>query len=245
VILVNFSFEHVSAKIGKTVLANAPERAHIMNILQQHDGTMVMHAPRGTASQPRVIPLLLACMISGLSPAGLGAAGVAASPQSAIDNERILASEVRDVQAPAAHDFVSVSLTHPGTAVFGHKGVPPGADARSVLIELKDHPVEPLANTTPYPLAFPRPGVKKLLENERVVVWQYTWRADQPTPMHFHDKDVLVVFEGNGTLKSTTPAGTSTDSTYKFGDVRFNRRDRVHSETLVSGDLSAVMTELK
>jgi hypothetical protein len=63
--------------------------------------------------------------------------------------------------------------------------------------------------------------------------------------MHFHDKDVLVVFEGSGTLKSTTPAGDSTVSTYKFGDIRFNRRDRVHTEDLLSGRLSAVMTELK
>jgi hypothetical protein len=216
-----------------------------MNILQQPDGTRVMHAPRGTGCQPRVIPLLLAGTIAGMSPAGVGAAGVAAPPQPAIDNERILASEVRGLKARVAHDFVSVSLTHPGTAVFGHGGVPFAADARSILIELKDHPVEPLANTTPYPLAFPRPGAKKLLENERVVVWQYTWHTNQPTPMHFHDKDVLVVFEGNGTLKSATPAGASTDSTYKFGDFRFNRRDRVHSETLVAGELSAVMTELK
>ncbi len=178
--------------------------------------------------------------------AGLGAGGSGAADQAAIDNERIHAAEVRGAQPAAAHDFVSVSLTHPGTAVFGHAGGSPGAgSADSVVVELKDHPAEPLANPTAYPLAFPRPGVKKLLENDRVVVWQYTWHTGQPTPMHFHDKDVLVVFEGNGTLESTTPEGKSTVSTYRFGDVRFNRRDRVHTENLVSGELSAVMTELK
>jgi len=214
-----------------------------MNILQQHNRRTVMPGPRGTGAKPRVVSLLL---LAGMSATRVGAAGGGAAPQPAIDNERIRVSELRDVRPPAEHDFVSVSLTHPGEAVFGHKGERPGASgALSVLVELKDHPVEPLANSTPYPLAFPRPGVKKLLENERVVVWQYTWHVGQPTPMHFHDKDVLVVFEGNGMLQSTTPAGASTDSTYKFGDVRFNRRDRVHTESLVSGELSAVMTELK
>jgi hypothetical protein len=188
--------------------------------------------------KPRVIPLLLLSMV-----ADMGAAGSSAAAQPSIDNERIFASEVRGVQTPAAHDFVAVSLTHPGRAVFGHKGEVPGTDG--VVIELKEHPVAPLANPTPYPLAFPRPGVKKLLENDRVVVWQYTWHVGRPTPMHFHDKDVLVVFEGNGTLNSTMPDGASTVSTYAFGDIRFNRRNRAHTESLASGDLSAVMTELK
>jgi hypothetical protein len=177
--------------------------------------------------------------------AGMSAMAAAAD-QASVDNERILAAAVRGVQPPAAYDFVSVSLTHPGKAVFGHKGEAPGAaGARSVVIQLKDHRAEPLANQTPYPLAFPRAGVKKLLENDRVVVWQYTWHAGQPTPMHFHDKDVVVVFEGNGALKSTTPDGESTLGTYEFGDIRFNRRDRVHSESLASGEVSAVITELK
>jgi hypothetical protein len=38
------------------------------------------------------------------------------------------------------------------------------------------------------PPAFPRPGVKKILENERVIVWDCTWTPGVATPMHFHDK---------------------------------------------------------
>jgi quercetin dioxygenase-like cupin family protein len=199
-----------------------------MNILRQHSAGMSV------------------VICAGLGVMAATAGRAAAVGQAAVDNERILATEVRGVEPPATYDFVSVSLTHPGTAVFGHKGEAPGAvGARSVVIQLKDHPAEPLANTTPYPLAFPRPGVKKLLENDRVLVWQYTWHAGQPTPMHFHDKDVVVVFEGKGALKSTTPDGKSTLGTYEFGDIRFNRRDRVHSESLASGEVSAVITELK
>jgi len=179
---------------------------------------------------------------------GWAAPGRAADPaiRPTIENERIIATDVNGVQPSARHDFVSVSLTHPGAAAFGHQGEPPGsAGERSVVIELKDRTVEPLVNPTSYPLAFPRAGAKKLLENERVVVWRYAWHAGQPTPMHFHDKDAIVVFEGDGAIESTTSAGERKVNTVKFGDISFNPRGRIHTEILASGDVRAVITELK
>src|SRR6266496_2259600 len=50
---------------------------------------------------------------------------------------------------------------------------------------------------------------------------------------------------GNGSLKSTTPDGKSVVSKWAPGDTRFNPRDRVHTETLVEGQLRAIITELK
>jgi hypothetical protein len=163
-----------------------------------------------------------------------------------IDNDRVTVWDTTQPLPPAQHDFVAVSLSRKGTAYFGHSGTSPGkAGARTVVIELKDHALPQLANTTGYPLAFPRPRVKKLLENDKVVVWDYTWRPHEPTPMHFHDKDTLVVYEANGALESTTPDGKSTLNENKFGDIRFNRRDRTHTELLVRGVGHAVITELK
>ena len=90
------------------------------------------------------------------------------------------------------------------------------------MIDLKDHPVDPLQNPTTYPLAFPRPGSKKILENDRVIVWDYTWEPGVATPMHFHDKDVVAWFLEDGDLKSTTPDGKETVNKYTTGTVRFN-----------------------
>ena len=168
------------------------------------------------------------------------------TPQPIIDNERVTVWDVTGTMAPAALDFVAVPLSRKGAAVFGHKGDTPGeAGSRTIVIELKDHPVAPLANKSGYPNAFPRPRVKKVLENNRVVVWSYAWKPGEPTPMHFHDKDVVVVYEEDTALKSTTPDGKSTINEYKSGQTKFNRRDRIHTETLVRGTGSAVMTELK
>lgn len=118
--------------------------------------------------------------------------------------------------------------------------------AKAVVITLKDRKVAPIENRSGYPNAFPRPGKSvKVYEDARVIVWDYTWAPGVPTPMHFHDKDVVVIYLGNGSLKSTTPDGRSVVNEWKPGDTRFNLRDRVHTETLVDGQLRAIITELK
>lgn len=175
-----------------------------------------------------------------------------ASPQTApkpsIDNDRVTVLEVTGPATAQPLDAVVVSMS--GHAVFVTKGTTPNVSGesnagRSIVIDLKDHPVAPIANTTGYPLAFPRPGSKKLLENDRVIVWDYTWTPGVPTPMHFHDKDVVVVFLEDGDLSSTTPDGKVTTNSYTPGTVRFNARDRTHTETLVRGKQHAIATELK
>jgi hypothetical protein len=181
-----------------------------------------------------------------LAGACLSFAALSYGAQPVLDNERVTVWDATGVMPPAQHDFVAVSLSRKGTAFFGHKGDAPGkAGSRTVVVELKDPALAPIANTTGYPLAFPRPHARKLLENDKVIVWDYAWRPHEPSPMHFHDKDTLVVFEATGALQSTTPDGKNVVSENKFGDIRFNRRDRTHTELLVGGHEHAVITELK
>ncbi len=151
-----------------------------------------------------------------------------------IDNDRVTVRDRAEAAGPG-----EVTTPTPRTIRIG---VTP---TREVSIELKDHPVAPLANRSGYPNAFPRPRVKKVFENDRVLVWDYTWNPGEPTPMHFHDKDVVVVYLQNGALKSTTPDGKSVVNEYAVGDVRFNARDRAHTEELVKGTQRAIITELK
>jgi hypothetical protein len=163
-----------------------------------------------------------------------------------IDNERVTVWDAAGSLPAAAHDFVAISLAQPGDAVFGHAGDTVGtAGARTVVIELRDHPVAPIPNNSGYPNAYPRPHIEKILENDRVIVWRYRWNLGEPTPMHFHDKDVVVVYLEDSALKSTEPDGKSVLNEYKSGDIRFNRRDRTHTELLVRDTASAVITELK
>ena len=172
-----------------------------------------------------------------------------------IDNERVTVWDLSGTKGqtnPALghdRDVVVMRLTglDAGTASFIAKGnnKPAVIGARSLIIELKDTVVPPLENKTGYPLAFPRPHVKKLLENDRVIVWSYRWNPGEPTPMHFHDKDVVVIYLEDTALTSTTPEGAKTLNEYKTYDIRFNKRDRTHTELLAHGTGSAMMLELK
>jgi hypothetical protein len=160
-----------------------------------------------------------------------------------IDNERV---SVWDTASPRAYanEYVAIELAD-GSASLGSKGSTPPSHGRTIVVELKDHTVPPMANTSGYPNAFPRPGSKKVLETKRVIVWDYTWTTGVATPMHFHDKDVVVTYLKDGSLKSTTPSGEVVTNDYSFGTVRYNSRDRTHTETLVKGSQRAIIVEFK
>jgi hypothetical protein len=163
-----------------------------------------------------------------------------------VDNERVTVWDTTELMPHLSHDFVAVPLFTPGTAVYGHQGEGAGTQGkRTIVIELKDLKVEPLPNPGPYPLAFPRARAKKLFENDRVVIWSTRWLPGKATPLHFHDKEAVVVFEAQGELKSTTLDGRTTPVPLNNGKVSYNARNRVHTEVLVSGAASAVVTELK
>ena len=133
----------------------------------------------------------------------------------------------------------------PKLTVKTEENVGNGEPVRAIMIALLDHAVAPLQNTSGYPNAFPRPGSKKRLDNDRVVVWDYTFTSGEASPMHFHDKDVVVVYVENGSLKSTTPDGRSQINPNAFGLTKFNPRNRTHTEQLVTGKSRLIAVELK
>ena len=195
--------------------------------------------------------LVLATLVAAAGPFA------AADQAPLIENARVTVWDVpAGAPAPAtspAHDVVTFVIrgsaaTAQGSAFYRAKGAasqPVPADARTIVIELQDTRVLPLPNTSGYPLAFPRPGSRKLLENERVVVWSFTWTPGVATPMHFHDKDVVVTYLADGALTSTDAQGKAVVNEHHFGYTKFNARDRVHTELLARGQGSALMVELK
>jgi hypothetical protein len=190
----------------------------------------------------RFVIVLLALLVA--SPV-FATSSLAAEPAALIDNERVKVFDTTAAMAAMPDDFVAIDFAK-GTAVYGHAGDTAGSPGvRTVIIDLKNHPEPPLVNNSGYPNAFPRPHVDKLFENDRVVVWHYRWFLNEPTPVHFHDKDVVVTYLEDSALQSTEPNGKVVLNEYKSGDIRFNRGNRVHSELVVRGSASAVLMELK
>ena len=124
-----------------------------------------------------MIPILLLCaMLSEASPQ--------TAPTPVIHNDRVTVWGVGGA-TPTARTLDAVEVSLSGSAAFVPKGKSSNVTERSIVIDLKDNPVAPIANTSGYPMAFPRPGSKKILENERVIVWDYTWTPASPHPCTF------------------------------------------------------------
>jgi len=201
--------------------------------------------------------------------AGLATPALAQSAAPVIDNVRVTVHDVvlqPGSQAAAiehAGDYVILyfeggriraangkTATHPsGGAMFGHGGSTSdtalGKPAHEIVVDLKDSPSNTVPNTTGLPPAFPRPGSKLILENDRIRVWNYKWLPGKPTPMHFHNTEVVVAYRGNGDVASTTPDGKTAVNHRNAGDIVFNLANRSHSEELVKGEQSGIMLELK
>lgn len=195
------------------------------------------------------------------------------APTPIIDNDRVKVWNITiapNQSTPIPHDldFVTVYLTggdygtisadgtksvsnHPaGDAVFSKANTVQREETLSqnpahlVVIELKDHPSPTFENTTGLPPAFPRPGAKKIVENDRVIAWNYSWTST-PTPKHFHDKDAVAIFRQQGSVVSTTPDGKATTTDYAFGEVHFSPGGPIHFEALAKGQQSAIIVQLK
>lgn len=162
---------------------------------------------------------------------------------SIVTNARVAVTDGKDA-GTRSHDAVVVELKT-ASARFVKTGTPLAANERSIIVELLAPPTGALANTTGLPDAFDRPGIEKLLDNERVTVWRYTWLPNKKTPLHFHANDVVVVHLADGVLASITPDGKTAMNPNSFGLTKFNPRGRVHHEELVKGKASAVIVELK
>jgi hypothetical protein len=136
-----------------------------------------------------------------------------------------------------------------GSAISGHGGTTSdtatAGPAHEVVVELKDAPSNTVPNTTGLPPGFPREGSKKVLETDKVRVWNYRWLPGKPTPMHFHNTEVVVVYLGNGDIASTNPDGKRNINHRKAGDIVFNLANRSHAEELANGEQAGIMLELK
>ncbi|MGD1093254.1 MAG: hypothetical protein ABSB35_14840 [Bryobacteraceae bacterium] len=93
--------------------------------------------------------------------------------------------------------------------------------------------------------ASPREGAVKLMENARVIAWDFTWRPGQKTH-HTDTLDSVIVFLDGGTIRSISDQGVSNDITRSAGEVAyFPRSAGAYTEEAVRGSPHAVIVELK
>jgi hypothetical protein len=93
--------------------------------------------------------------------------------------------------------------------------------------------------------AFPRDGVRSVIDNDRVAVWDVSWTKGSKTGPHFHDKDVVAVYLDAGTVRSIALSGEATATPRAAGDTVFIARGRAHVEECIEGPRRDIIIELK
>lgn len=156
-----------------------------------------------------------------------------------------------NVKTASKDGHTAVSSKHFGDVIYGRgedeytEEATSKTPAQIVVVELKNSPSPSYNNGAGHPAAFPRPGSKKILENDRIIVWNYSFTPGVQTPVHYHAKDAVVMYRYDGAVKSTTLDGKSTVVDSTFGTVRFSKGDRTHIEELSRGRQSILVIELK
>lgn len=169
--------------------------------------------------------------------------------QRIIENDRVIISSIAaaagDRRVPRDARLPAILVTLADGAVRLVNGSDAIGSAPAVLIELKDIRATPSEPPSGVARAFPREGAMRVFENERVVVWDVTWTPGMRTPVHFHDKDVVAVYLGAGTVRSIPLDGEPTATPRSFGEAVFLPRGRTHVEECVEGPRRDVIIELK
>jgi len=136
--------------------------------------------------------------------------------------------------------FQRKGITHREEAL----GRPGDPERLAIMVDLKDVAAPPLAIAGPA-AQFPRAGATNVLENDRVRMWDYTWKPGVPAGPHTHDTDTIEVFVTGGTIRSTAPDGKTETYEVAFKTARFVPRGRVDREEAVAGEPRAIVIEVK
>lgn len=116
---------------------------------------------------------------------------------------------------------------------------------RSVFIELKeDGPSGAAPVSSDRPPMFPRPGAKKVQEDDRVAVWDYTWTPSAGAFEFVARHETVVVALTTGRIRAGKP-GAETTIDLKPGQTRFLSAGTAETDRAVEGQLRMIVFELK
>jgi len=97
-----------------------------------------------------------------------------------------------------------------------------------------------------YPPAFPRPTATRLLETDRLVIWDIVWPNNKATPMHRHVHDQVGTYYQAGGRAITTVDGQTRQTTTAVGALSTTKMGTTHIEAgTTDPPLRAVFIEMK
>jgi uncharacterized protein YjlB len=115
----------------------------------------------------------------------------------------------------------------------------------AVMIDLKDTAAPSFENSSRSPTAFGEGAATKVVDNARVVIWDYTWPTRQGGPSYFFDKNAFIVFLDRGELTSSVAGQKPQTLSVAAGQVLFQTGGEAAAEWSTKGDVRGIIVELK
>ena len=136
-----------------------------------------------------------------------------------------------------------LSTTRKGTNIEEGSTDPP---LRAVFIELKRETASGLPDPDGAgPAPFPRDGAKRILDDDRVTAWDYTWTSGAQGLRYRPARETVIVWLGAGTLRVTRRDGAATMSDVTAGTMRHMTGGSNETVEVVSGSPRAILFQLK
>src|SRR6185436_9071845 len=134
----------------------------------------------------------------------------------------------------------NLSTTRNGTTHIAEGATDP--PLRAVFIELLQDtgPASPVPDSS----TLPRSGLKQVLDDDRVTVWDGVWKSGADALKYHASRDTVIVFLDSGKLRAAGKESPAMEDV-KAGTMRYLAHDSAETLEMVEGDPRTMFFQLK
>jgi hypothetical protein len=114
----------------------------------------------------------------------------------------------------------------------------------TVVIDIKDKSLPEAVNTTSFPANKYAPYQTKVVDNDRVIIWDCAW-SPRPGEVSFDSRDMFIAFAEGGDLSIAAPGQPAKVQHYDAGQAIFLPGGQARAITAKSGTIRAMLVEVK
>ena len=115
----------------------------------------------------------------------------------------------------------------------------------TVVIDIKDKNVPEAANTTNLPANRYATYQNKVVDNDRVIIWDCAWSPGTDGVSSFNDRDMFLAFAEGGDLSIATPGQPANVRHYDAGQAIFLPGGQARTIGSAGGTIHGMLVELK
>ena len=115
----------------------------------------------------------------------------------------------------------------------------------TVVIDIKDKSVPEAANSTNYAVNRYAAYQSKVVDNDRVIIWDCAWPSGADGVTSFDSRDMFLAFAEGGELSIATPGGPAKVQHYDAGQAIFLPGGQARSLASAGGTIHAMLVEVK